>query len=144
KQDQRSPRMYGWTGARLHNAGWLRKEPCNFGWDWGPKLLTAGIWRDVSLLAIEGARLDDVSVRQEHRSGHVTCFVDVSVDQPRTTGGWVVKATLTRSGKTVASSRVPREAASAECVLPVKAPDLWWPNGLGEPALYELTVELLN
>lgn len=45
---------------------YLRKAHCMFGWDWGPRLPDAGIWRDVNLLAFSGARLDSVYVTQEH------------------------------------------------------------------------------
>jgi beta-mannosidase len=27
----------------------IRKQACNFGWDWGPTLVTAGIWRPIGL-----------------------------------------------------------------------------------------------
>ena len=45
--------MHGWNSR--DGAQWLRKEPCNFGWDWGPRLVTCGIWRPISIMAWEGA-----------------------------------------------------------------------------------------
>ena len=50
---------------------YLRKAHCMFGWDWGPRLPDAGIWRDIELAAADTARLADVSVLQEHRDGKV-------------------------------------------------------------------------
>ncbi|MFP4021652.1 MAG: glycosyl hydrolase 2 galactose-binding domain-containing protein, partial [Halanaerobium sp.] len=41
---------------RLHGGGWLRKHPSNFGWDWGPMLVTMGIWKDIELIALKKAR----------------------------------------------------------------------------------------
>ena len=38
----------------------LRKAHCMFGWDWGPRLPDAGIWRDIELIGIETARIRDV------------------------------------------------------------------------------------
>src|SRR5690606_2601136 len=50
RMDAEKREMAGWVhGMRLTTAGWIRKEPCNFGWDWGPKLPTSGIWRNISL-----------------------------------------------------------------------------------------------
>ena len=35
---------------------YLRKAHCMFGWDWGPRLPDAGIWREVELMAFDTAR----------------------------------------------------------------------------------------
>jgi beta-mannosidase len=45
---------------------WLRKQPCQFGWDWAPTLITSGIWRSISLEALDQARFDDVLILQDH------------------------------------------------------------------------------
>ena len=50
----------------------LRKAHCMFGWDWGPRLPDAGIWRDISVIGVGKARIRDVFIRQEHRDGKVT------------------------------------------------------------------------
>ena len=55
----------GRPSDRLHGVGWLRKEPSNFGWDWGPKLVTSGIWRDIEIIAYD-ERLTEVAIRQQH------------------------------------------------------------------------------
>ena len=57
-------------------ASWLRKEPCNFGWDWGPGLVTCGIWREIELVAFDTARLADVQIVQDH-SGARAVVVEV-------------------------------------------------------------------
>ena len=58
---------------------WVRKEPCNYGWDWGPTLITCGIQRPIRLVAFDTARLVDVHVRQDHsKKGAVK--LDVSVE----------------------------------------------------------------
>ena len=41
-----------------------RKAPYHYGWDWGPRFVTSGIWRPVAIDAWDGARLDDVQVFQ--------------------------------------------------------------------------------
>jgi beta-mannosidase len=51
---------------KLPGGNYVRKSQCNFGWDWGPKLVTCGIWRDIELVAYDSARLADVHVRQDH------------------------------------------------------------------------------
>lgn len=55
------------TGT-MAGSSYLRKAHCQFGWDWGPKLPDAGIWRDIYLEGWNIARLDDVYLTQEHRT----------------------------------------------------------------------------
>ena len=43
---------WGVGEARLDGRAWVRKEPCNFGWDWGPTLVTCGIWRAIELVGV--------------------------------------------------------------------------------------------
>lgn len=55
----------------------LRKAACMFGWDWGPRLPDAGLFRDVYVLAFDEARIEQVYVTQQHQvTGH-----DVHGDQ---------------------------------------------------------------
>ncbi len=42
----------------------LRKAHCMFGWDWGPRLPDVGIFREVSILSGEKARLEQVYITQ--------------------------------------------------------------------------------
>ncbi len=46
--------------------GWVRKQQCNYGWDWGIKAVTCGVWRDIELLAFDSARLTDLDIAQNH------------------------------------------------------------------------------
>ena len=55
----------------------MRKAHCMFGWDWGAHLPDAGIFREVSLLGVKGARIDSVYIRQEHEEGKCTLQIEV-------------------------------------------------------------------
>ena len=65
-------RMLNMANDALPGAPYLRKAPCHFGWDWGPKLPAVGIWRDIRLEGSTTARLEDVRIRQQHENGSVT------------------------------------------------------------------------
>ena len=52
----------------LPGGPYLRKAPCHFGWDWGPKLPNVGIWQDVRIEGWSVARLADVRIRAGGRS----------------------------------------------------------------------------
>lgn len=106
----------------------IRKPHCMFGWDWGPRLPDAGIWKDVTLIGFGKARLEDVSIEQDHSDG-----VSVTVTA-KASGGKLEISLTTPEG----------EVFSLENGTPykVKNPQLWWPNGLGDQPLYTVTVQL--
>ncbi|MDE7018066.1 MAG: glycoside hydrolase family 2 protein [Lachnospiraceae bacterium] len=59
----------------------LRKAHCMFGWDWGPRLPDAGIFREVSLLEGHKARFEQVYITQEWGQDEVTLVWDVTIEQ---------------------------------------------------------------
>jgi beta-mannosidase len=143
QQDRVQPRTYGCSvpAQRLHHGAWLRKSPCSFGWDWGPKLATAGIWRDIELVAFDHARFAQVAIRQHHRAAAVTLTVNATLDQVDA-APCRVEATLRDRRKVVARASVRVRDGRAQLALRIQRPALWWPNGLGEQPLYELCVQL--
>ncbi len=68
---EKDPLIVGSVDA-MRGCSYLRKAHCMYGWDWGPRLPDAGIWRPVSLLGVDRARLDNVYVTQKHEAGSVT------------------------------------------------------------------------
>ena len=59
-------------GGDIPGGPHLRKAPCQWGWDWGPKLPPIGIWKDIRLEGYRQAKLEDVHIRQFHADGKVT------------------------------------------------------------------------
>jgi beta-mannosidase len=120
----------------------IRKMACNFGWDWGPTLVTAGIWRPIGLHAWHTARLDRVRplvTVDPDGTGRVVVHVDLA----RSAAGAGVPLLLTaRVGGVAARAAVTEGETSAVVELVVPEPTLWWPRGYGEQALHDLTVRL--
>ena len=112
----------------------IRKAHCMFGWDWGPRLPDAGIWRDISILGVRTARIRDVHVLQFHEEGKVTLEINTHVTE--LTGSADVKVSVTAPDGTVFT------AEGEKAVMEIENPALWWPNGLGDQPLYTVTVEL--
>lgn len=113
----------------------IRKAHCMFGWDWGPRLPDAGIWRDISLVHVDSARIADVHIRQQHEEGAVSVTVAVSVE-PRSAGAQARITITAPDGSTL--------TAQNGMPLPLPDPQLWWPNGYGAQPLYTVRVELLQ
>ncbi|GAA3749155.1 beta-mannosidase [Spinactinospora alkalitolerans] len=133
-------------GAYPEPFQFIRKMACNFGWDWGPTLVTAGIWRPIGLHAWSTARLAGVRPEITVRTGadgRTEGVARLHVELERTGAGADAPLTLTAA---VAGQR--REVAVAPgesaAVVEVRVPDprLWWPRGHGDQPLYDLGLRL--
>ncbi|MEV0634148.1 glycoside hydrolase family 2 protein [Streptomyces sp. NPDC050619] len=118
---------------------YIRKMACSFGWDWGPTLVTAGIWRPVRLERWSTARIDRVRplVRVEDGLGRVELAVEV--ERGRDEAPLTVEAT-------VGGVRARAEIDGTSGTVRLQVPDvrLWWPRGYGEQPLYDVELTLLN
>ena len=119
----------------------LRKAHCMYGWDWGPRLPDAGIWRDISLLGVRMARIDSVYIRQEHRKNSVELDVSLEIEEASDLSRgddytWKIIITDPK-GRTTEFDK------SSKRVL-IENPELWWPNGYGKQPLYTVKLLLLS
>lgn len=112
----------------------LRKAHCMFGWDWGPRLPDAGIWRPIFLRTWDTVRLENALMLQAHHDG----VVDVTI-RPEIAGESAWSAEITAPDGEVLT--LP-ETTAAEQVIAIQNTQLWWPNGLGKQPLYRVTVRL--
>lgn len=117
----------------------LRKAHCMFGWDWGPRLPDAGIFREVKLLGITKARFDNVRISQKHVDGQVDLAFFVGTETvTESPEPFSYRVTLTTpEGKSEVYGNSPAS-------LHVEKPELWWPNGYGKQNLYSVKIELLD
>ena len=115
-----------------------RKAGYHYGWDWGPRLVTSGIWRDIDLVTWNGLKLDnvqyiqkDVNASRAEMKTVVRVFSDSDLQN--------AEVSITADGKTVATKKTALKKGMNNVTLDytVKKPRLWWTNGLGEPYLYD-------
>lgn len=123
---------------------YTRKAPYSYGWDWGIRLATSGIWRPVKLTFCNGAVIDDFFVRQQEVTEQVAKVdnqleINNVTSTPKEAQVKVVYAygeqadTLTRT--------VVLQPGKNSLSMPawIEKPHLWMPNGWGDPALYTFT-----
>ncbi|WP_059042383.1 beta-mannosidase [Paenibacillus rubinfantis] len=148
---------------------WIRKAAMNFGWDWGPRVVTAGIWGPVRLERRRRAKLTGVyaatlsasaeeavirvkAEAEAFRSGTKAVAVARLIDAERNEVASVELPVLESAeaeaagGQAALRQAFPRAfrtqgAASAE--LRIAMPRRWWTHDLGEPYLYSLEVTLV-
>ena len=128
----------------------LRKAHYMCGWDWGACLPDGGIFRPVTLLGVEHARLDSVYIRQIHEEGKVLLIPEVDVE----TMDEADEDGCEKAGKSEQSQLLEYEITVTEPdgtkttwegspdEIEIDHPKLWWPNGLGEQPLYQVEVNL--
>ena len=109
-------------------AGYLRKTHCMLGWDWGPRLPDAGIWKNIDLIVLDSARITEFHVVQRHENGKVYVTPFVTTDKEAD-----IEVTVTAPNGH--SYTIP-----ADVETEMKQPELWWPNGLGVQPLYTFAV----
>jgi beta-mannosidase len=122
-----------------------RKAPYQYGWDWGPRFVTSGIWRPVFLEAWDDARVADLHILpREIRTDVANLTAEVEVVAGVNTDATIVVDNLT--DKSVAAQRRVTLAPGTNRValnITIPHPALWWPNGLGAHPLYTFKARLL-
>jgi beta-mannosidase len=113
----------------------LRKAHCQFGWDWGPRLPDAGIWRDISVISFSHARIKTVEIRQFHENGNVRLEFTPVIEKTDSEADPNCDITvISPDGEVFKADKNGR--------LVISCPKLWWPNGLGDHPLYCVDAEL--
>ena len=111
----------------------IRKQQCQFGWDWGPRLVTVGVWRDIRLVGWTANRLASVCVRQvHHENGAVDLELTPELARP--------EADVTCHWKLKLNNIIVAQGEGD--TIRVEQPQLWWPAGQGDQPLYNLQVEV--
>ncbi len=122
-----------------------RKAPYQFGWDWGPRFVTSGVWRPVVLEAWDAARVEDLHIlprKVTAAAANLTAEVEVVVD--RNSSATILVDNLTDK-RLAAKREVQLTPGSNRLALDfvITRPALWWPNGLGAHPLYSFKARLL-
>jgi beta-mannosidase len=139
--EQQALRPLPGVSQAIPGGPYLRKAPCQFGWDWGPQLPPVGIWKDIRLEAYSAARLGDVHLRQAHQDGQVTVTAEVVADCWSQNPLLAVLDITTPQGKYLrAVAALFDDQGTINITIP--NPALWWPNGYGEQPLYQVEVTL--
>ena len=119
-----------------------RKAQFQYGWDWGPKLNTSGIWKDVYMKAWDDIRFSNVftklnSLTKEKAKLTNQLTIVSDKDQPVT-----IKTTI--NGASYDTSLLVKKGTDTYSFpLDIQNPKLWWPHNLGVPYLYDLSFDII-
>jgi beta-mannosidase len=120
-----------------------RKAPYHYGWDWGPRLVTSGVWRPVRLELWDGARIDDLQVIQrELNQERAVLELVLTIEATRAITARVAAEVKAPGGDLAGPTPVAADLQLApgqnrtRLTLTIPRPRRWWPSGLGDPVLY--------
>lgn len=120
-----------------------RKAPYHYGWDWGPRFVTSGIWREARLEGWTQVRINDVYIQQNEvsaTSASLTAVVEVETSQ--------AVDTIIRIGaygqRWERSVSLQPGTQTVEIPISIDEPKLWWSRGLGDPHMYTFLTEVLQ
>lgn len=121
---------------------YARKAGYNYGWDWGPRLITTGLWRPVYLESNDGLRIEGAQIatgRLKGNSAEMNALCEVVAY-----GDKEAKVSVSGAGANVVRTVTLHKGLNRiEIPFTVKNPRLWWTNGLGAQPLYDFDVTVI-
>jgi len=124
------------------NRVYTRKAQFQYGWDWGPKLNTSGIWKNISINAWDAVRFENIFVKQE----------EICATKARLSVEIVIESTsnknaslFTKINREVIATNIALKKGKHTYKVPVEItnPKLWWTHNLGKPYLYTFNFQLI-
>ena len=122
-----------------------RKAGYHYGWDWGPRFVTSGIWRPVILESWNDMRIENVYIRQKdinEKKAVITNEVEISADRDISGAKITVKDKNAGTLLGTVTSDLKKGMNTVPVDFTINNPRLWWCNGLGEPNLYTFQTEV--
>jgi beta-mannosidase len=138
-----STHNYG-NEENIATAPYTRKAPYNYGWDWGPRFMTEGIWKAVRLETWDALRIENFHIHQQSITSdlaNVTAEVEIDASKPATATVSVCHDELHGPSTADGSLTVQLNAGINHVSIPVRivAPKLWYPVGYGVQNRYPFT-----
>lgn len=126
-----------------------RKAPYSYGWDWGIRMVTSGIWRPVTLRFYDVATIDDYHVKQlslTDRLAELSNELEINSVSPEKEEAEIIVSCSLKGGEPLTVRRqVTLNPGVNRVRVPVeiKDPVRWMPNGWGEAVLYDFTAQVV-
>ena len=125
----------------------VRRAPHTYGWDIMPRLVSAGLWRDVSLEVRNAVHIVDAHWYTESAPADgedATVYLDYTLKLPigYGRGGLFLDYDISLPGSESGRGSVQVASHAGRVRIPVPKAKLWWPRGMGESVLYDATLTL--
>ena len=128
--------------SKEHLSVFTRKAAYQYGWDWGPRLVTSGIWRPINLRFWNDVKFDDLYIIQKEISAKRAIL---KLDYKIIADNNIISELVIKLNKSILiSKKIKLDSGINHISIPltITKPKLWWPNGMGNPNLYEIKTTL--
>ena len=119
-----------------------RKAAYHYGWDWGPRLVTSGIWRPITMRSWDDFRICDFIINTSLNGDVATIIAQIEIESSFDNINTLLELKL--DDTIISSSKLRIQKGKQQYSIPIKIdkPELWWPNGLGKQHLYNIKADL--
>jgi beta-mannosidase len=120
----------------------IRKAPYHFGWDWGPRFVTSGIWQPVYLRAWNAVKISDFYVQQQSLNDKLA-ILNGQIEM-QSSKNQQVEVSILVNGKKASKKLYSLIIGTNTIDFPfeIKNPKRWWTNGLGKSYLYNISASV--
>ena len=137
----------GGNEENIATAPYTRKAPYQYGWDWGPRFVTEGIWRPIHVETWDSLRIENLHIHQERVTKDLAKLaVEVEVEASQPVTATVVFTHQELGGKPVndGTQTVPLDAGTNHISFPIRvtSPKLWYPLGYGAADRYHFSANI--
>ncbi len=132
-----------------HLSIFSRKAPYSYGWDWGIRMVTSGIWRPVTIRFYDAASISDYHVKQlalTDQLANLSNELEINNILSRPLQAEVrINTSFERSAEKSISQAITLQPGINHVSIPseVASPVRWMPNGWGKPALYDFSAQII-
>lgn len=121
---------------------YTRKAGYHFGWDWGPRLVSSGLWRPVYLTVWDDARIENLQLKQNsvsEKEAKLTAVFEIEANTDQEAA-----VSIQNDGNELARTNIKltKGISTYPVDFKIENPKLWWTNGLGEAHLYNIKGQL--
>src|SRR6202167_3484857 len=141
-----STHNYG-NEENIATAPYTRKAPYNYGWDWGPRFMTEGIWQPVRLETWDGVRIENFHIHQQKinsASALVTAELDIEAGAPTSATLTVAHDELSGAETSDGTQTLTLDSGMNHISFPIRiaSPKLWYPVGYGAQNRYRVLASI--
>jgi beta-mannosidase len=130
---------------------WSRKAAYHYGWDWGPRFVTSGVWQPIYFEAYDKSFIEAIRIapigETTGSEESITVTVDVEMHVTKSVAeDYLFKVSFAGSNNYGATQTIQLDATNNQATIefPIEDPIIWWPNGYGEQHMYNVSIEVLQ
>ncbi|MCD4772855.1 MAG: glycoside hydrolase family 2 protein [Bacteroidales bacterium] len=121
-----------------------RKAQYHFGWDWGPRLVSSGIWQNIELNTWNKAKIIDINIIQKKSTknkANLLAEIEIeSIENNEVNIVGLIDSKKSFEQKTSLTKGINK----VQIPFNIQKPELWWTNGLGNQNLYNIEIQIKN